>query len=234
MTIESIATMIFDKEDTKEGTIEIKVLRHPQKYDGFMMANNYKEEVMVIPYGLAATNNNLLTICGLDFKITFKFDKRKEVKSVTLSTDHQSNDLEERINYTRDSSQNEYEKRVSDRNEMTKIRDEMVKKLCYYSELSDKEKSDLLNDFELCCGVINNHCVEEQKILDSSIDVDYTEQVDTYYIVLPRGREKVIKTLPGQSVPFTISWTIRKNEIFKLSAKTTHTKTIKRAVEIVD
>jgi hypothetical protein len=211
---------ILDKKDTTQDTIEIHV-RPSKKYDGTFYEQ--QEESITLP-----TNHDLLKVYDLHFAIIFSFNKKKNIKSITLTMNHCTDNAEEKISNVKKVSRSEYEKRISDRECTMKERDTVVQKLCLGSSLHDKEKSELINEFDLYCSVINNHKIEEQKLLNVSVDVEYTKQIDTYTIILPKGTEKVVKDLPNQKFPFTIYWTIRNNEIIKTTKNVTQTKTIKK------
>src|SRR5579863_4733733 len=87
---------ILDKPDTKQDTIEINIMIHATSHNYTFYPQ--KEVTIIVP-----THHTSITIpsyepyieCNLTFEITFSFDKKKNVKSITLTMNYCTNNLEE-------------------------------------------------------------------------------------------------------------------------------------------
>lgn len=115
-------------------------------------------------------------------------NKDKKLRAIILSINRKSRDnLMEKTKVARSPLQKEYDNRVSDRKVLEEKCKKISESLWDESDILSSHRVEMLNEFDLFSGLIKNHKKEEKILLDSLVEVQYTETIDTYHIVLERG-----------------------------------------------
>ncbi len=104
-------------------------------------------------------------------------------------------------------SQHEYEDKIRERIKLVEKCNEITLELCDKFELSCDQRLELLNEYGLNCELIKNCKIEETKLLNEIIEIEYSESIKTYRIILDRGVVTRVRSLSGQHMGFySVYW----------------------------